>query len=351
MSNSTSLLDTIATNQSSKEVTANALFDAASVATLWGRRASTTTGLTWGYYGGWFNGQISNGTVSLTASSTNYLMADASTGAVTVNTSGFTAGKIPLYQVMTGSTTVTSYTDRRSYAPQALAGGGVTSVNGLTGAVSLTTDNIGQGSTNLYFSNALARGAISASGSLAYNASTGVMSFTDAVTSVAGKTGAVTLSTGDVSGLGTVATLASDTDGTLAANSDSRVATQKATKAYVDSKTGGAQPYDLLMFFPGTPTGSQVMGRIIIPRAVSLPASLTGSYSSSIAAATGSTTLTLAKNGTSIGSVNFAAGATSATFTFASAVSLAAGDLLTLTNQATADATLANVSVSLVGTR
>jgi hypothetical protein len=105
------------------------------------------------------------------------------------------------------------------------------------------------------------------------------------------------------------------------------------------------------MFFPGTPTGSQVMGRIIIPRAVSLPASLTGSYSSSIAAATGSTTLTLAKNGTSIGSVNFAAGATSATFTFASAVSLAAGDVLTLTNQATADATLANVSVSLVGTR
>lgn len=35
-------------------------------------------------------------------------------------------------------------------------------------------------------------------------------------------------------GLGTVATLASDTDGTLAANSDSRVATQKAVKTYCD---------------------------------------------------------------------------------------------------------------------
>lgn len=37
-------------------------------------------------------------------------------------------------------------------------------------------------------------------------------------------------------GLGTVSTLASDTDGTLAGNSDVKVATQKATKTYVDGK-------------------------------------------------------------------------------------------------------------------
>lgn len=43
------------------------------------------------------------------------------------------------------------------------------------------------------------------------------------------------ITTADVSGLGTVATLASDTDGTLAANSDVRVATQKATKTYIDA--------------------------------------------------------------------------------------------------------------------
>jgi hypothetical protein len=48
-------------------------------------------------------------------------------------------------------------------------------------------------------------------------------------------------------GLGTVATLASDTDGTLAANSDSRVATQKAVKTYVDGIiTGGAS--DVMIF-------------------------------------------------------------------------------------------------------
>ncbi len=40
-------------------------------------------------------------------------------------------------------------------------------------------------------------------------------------------------------GLGTVATLAFDTDITLAANSDSRIATQKATKAYIDGVVTG----------------------------------------------------------------------------------------------------------------
>jgi hypothetical protein len=41
-------------------------------------------------------------------------------------------------------------------------------------------------------------------------------------------------------GLGTAATLDSDTDGTLAANSDSKLATQKATKTYVDAAVAGA---------------------------------------------------------------------------------------------------------------
>lgn len=236
MANSTSLLDLISTSQAQKEVTANALFDAASPAALFGRRASTSAALTWGYYGGplFNNGSIvdvANGTVALTASATNYVQASAA-GVVSVNTSGFTAGAIPLYTVVTGTSAVTSYTDRRSF-----------------------------------------------------------------LASVAG------------------------------------------------------QPYDLLMFFPGSPTGSQVMGRVVMPRAVTLPSGLTGSYSSAINAATGATTLTLAKNGGSIGSVNFAGGSATATFTFASAVSFVAGDVLTLTNQATADASLAGVSVTLAGTR
>jgi hypothetical protein len=40
-------------------------------------------------------------------------------------------------------------------------------------------------------------------------------------------------------GLGTASTLDFDTDGTLAANSDAKIATQKATKTYVDGKVAG----------------------------------------------------------------------------------------------------------------
>lgn len=58
------------------------------------------------------------------------------------------------------------------------AAGGVTSVNSATGAVTLNTDNIGEGSTNQYFTQARARGAISVSGNATYNASTGVITVT-----------------------------------------------------------------------------------------------------------------------------------------------------------------------------
>lgn len=118
MANSTTHIDTIAQSQASKEVTANAFFDAASPGAIFGRRASTSSGLTWGYYGGrftkadWTNVAIANSTLSLTASATNYIEAD-SAGAVSKNTTGFTDGAIPLYTIVVGTATVTSYTDHR----------------------------------------------------------------------------------------------------------------------------------------------------------------------------------------------------------------------------------------------
>jgi len=64
------------------------------------------------------------------------------------------------------------------------------------------TDDITEGSTNLYHTTARARGAISVSGDLSYNSSTGVLSFSQAasaVTSVNSATGAVTLGTDNIS--------------------------------------------------------------------------------------------------------------------------------------------------------
>ncbi len=120
MANSTTTLDTIQTSQAGKEITANQLFDAMSTAAIFGRRASTTSALTWGYYGGAMavSGtptQIANGTVALTASSTNYVEAVKATGVVVKNTTGWTGDThIPLYKIITGTSTVTSYEDFRS---------------------------------------------------------------------------------------------------------------------------------------------------------------------------------------------------------------------------------------------
>ncbi len=128
MASSTSNLDLISESQAGKATTANELFNAGSPATLFGRRNSTSTGLTWGYYGGVVMvgatpTTIANGTLTLSASTTNYIEC-TSAGVISKNTVGFTGGSVPLYTVVTGASSVTSYTEQRSLAFTALAGGG-----------------------------------------------------------------------------------------------------------------------------------------------------------------------------------------------------------------------------------
>ena len=73
MSDSTTHIDGIVQGQGSQDLAANAFFDAASPATLGGRRASTCSGLVWGYYGGKLSiagviTAVANGTLSLSPS-------------------------------------------------------------------------------------------------------------------------------------------------------------------------------------------------------------------------------------------------------------------------------------------
>lgn len=118
MPDSTTHLDTIIQGQGSQDIKANALFDALGQVSLYGRRSSTSSGVTWGYYGGKVRlaggvNSISNGTLSLTQSATNYVQAHPDTGTISANTTAFTAGYLPLYTVVVGASTVTSYTDHR----------------------------------------------------------------------------------------------------------------------------------------------------------------------------------------------------------------------------------------------
>lgn len=80
---------------------------------------ASTTGLTFAYNGGNLrNGStvipIASGTVTLTASTTNYIEIDSS-GAVSINQTGFTSGQIPLFEIVTGASSITTVTDRRAW--------------------------------------------------------------------------------------------------------------------------------------------------------------------------------------------------------------------------------------------
>jgi len=106
--------------QANASVPINNNFLAVAPSQLFGRRAPATTGLTWAYWGQGlrFNGNtIADGTVSLTASNTNYIVANRSTGAVTAatNTTNWNneTDYLRLYSVVAGSSSITSYVDYR----------------------------------------------------------------------------------------------------------------------------------------------------------------------------------------------------------------------------------------------
>lgn len=236
MAGSTTNLDLVQVAQSNKETVINSLFDAGSPATTFGRRASTSAALTWGYYGGVMliagtPTLISNGTLTLTTSATNYIEVDP-LGVVSRNTTAFTAGSTPLYQVVVGTSSVTSWLDRRAF---------------------------------LY--------------------------------------------------------------------------------------TVNNQPFDLGVFFPGVPTANAIVLLMPFVRTVIFPAGLTNSVGRATVAAAAQTDFVIQKNGSTVATMRFALGATTATFIAASPITFAAGDVMRIVAPNPADATLANLHFTLAGTR
>lgn len=143
MANATTNLDLIAQNQAAKEKTANALFDAGSPATCYGRRLSTTNGVTWGYYGGVLtlsDGSkltVANGTIALTANAVNYLVVLKTTGALSVSTSATNwndaVNYMRLYQItVDANSLVTDYIDHRSTLYTNVANGGAPTIPAMT---------------------------------------------------------------------------------------------------------------------------------------------------------------------------------------------------------------------------
>lgn len=114
---------------------------------------------------------------------------------------------------------------------------------------------------------------------------------------------------------------------------------------------GTSAPYIVGGTIIGKPADGGVIIRFKFPIAVTFTAGLTDSFLIAGTAATGSSVFTINKNGSSVGTATFAGSATSATFTFASTVTYAIADIMTIVAPSPQDGTLADLGLSLLGTR
>ena len=144
--------------QASAEIVVNRNFETLEHQGVYGQRQSAHSGLTWGYYGGrWGGFSISDGTLSLTDSSTNYAVVNISTGAISTSTAttnwNDTANYVRAYKLTTSGGVVTAVEDHRA-GPGGVhggAGGGGASTESIIIAVGDETTPITTGTAKVTF--------------------------------------------------------------------------------------------------------------------------------------------------------------------------------------------------------
>lgn len=119
----------------------------------------------------------------------------------------------------------------------------------------------------------------------------------------------------------------------------------------IGTATGaGGAPYDLAVQRDGLPTAGAVIFTHLPTRAFSLPIALAGSRFILAIATTVAIAFSVRKNGSQFGTINFAIGATTATFTAASATAFTSSDKLTIVAPSPQDATASDFAGTLKGT-
>lgn len=119
----------------------------------------------------------------------------------------------------------------------------------------------------------------------------------------------------------------------------------------VSSGGGVSEVMAISAMVAGAPTASQKIAIFVFPFTADIAASATGSQCESLVSATAQTDFLVKKNGSTIGTIRWAASGTVATYVTFSATSFAAGDILVIEAPASPDATLADIAFSLKLTR
>ena len=142
----------------------------------------------------------------------------------------------------------------------------VSSVNGFTGAVSLTTDNVPEGATNLYFTNTRARTAISltttgSSGASTYDNTTGVFNIPNYIDAFVGTVTSVGLSSA-TSGV-TIGSTPITTSGTITIAIATATASQNGLLSSTDWTTFNSKQDTITLTTTGTSGASTFIGNTL----------------------------------------------------------------------------------------
>jgi hypothetical protein len=104
---------------------------------------------------------------------------------------------------------------------------------------------------------------------------------------------------------------------------------------------------NLALYIEGQPTANETVLQYICPEQMTLPAGLAGSEAYASQLPTANAIFGLYKNGTAIGSIEFAISPQEVIFSFSGQVLFNDGDILTIVAPASVDTTLANISITL----
>jgi len=113
------------------------------------------------------------------------------------------------------------------------------------------------------------------------------------------------------------------------------------------------EPIDIPGYFSGVPTSEERVLRYVFTRAVTFPDNFAGSQAKARVAATSTTVFDVSKNTTVVGSITFAAAGTNGVYATSGTgtESFVAGDVLSVTAPSGPDGTLADIALTLVGSR